>query len=114
MSCSGAGSSVADELPFTSIVWFKIKPGMNAEFECAFLEAGMLTRPSAIDGYLGAHLHHSLMHEDEYYVLGSWTTEESYAAWQEVASDGAPVDAIKRMSAAILEHRPNVLMRRID
>ena len=105
---------MAETEPFTSIVWFKVKPGMNAEFEKAFLEAGMLTRPSAIDGYLGAHLHHSLMHEDEYYVLGSWTTEESYAAWQEVASVGAPVEAIKRMSAALLEHRPNVLMRRVD
>ena len=105
---------MADKEPFTSLVWFKITPGTNAEFEAAFTEAGMLTRPSAIDGYLGAHLHRSLMHADEYYVLGRWTSEESYAAWQAVASKDAPVDAIRRMSAVIVEHRPNVLMERVD
>ncbi|MEY2966688.1 MAG: hypothetical protein RLY50_738, partial [Actinomycetota bacterium] len=37
--------------PYTSIVWFKVKPGMNAEFEQAFADCGMLERPRVIDGY---------------------------------------------------------------
>lgn len=99
---------------YTSLVWFRVNPGMNAEFESAFLDAGMLTRPAAIDGYNGAHLHHSLMNPDEYFVIGSWTSEKAYADWQEIASSGAPVDAMKRLGRCLAEHRPNTLMRRVD
>lgn len=104
---------MAEGQTFTSIVWFKVKPGMNAEFESAFLDAGMLTRPAVIDGFIEAHLHHSLMHDDEYYVLGSWTSEESYAAWQSMASEGAPKGAMRRLSDVLVEFKPNVLMSRV-
>lgn len=94
-----------------SIVWFKVHPGMNDEFVAAFLAAGMLERPRAVGGYRGAALHRSLMCDDEYFVLGEWDSEESYAQWQAIASAGAPRDALRRMRACLADHRPNTLVR---
>lgn len=97
-----------------SLVWFKVKPGMNEEFELAFIDAGMLERPKLVPGFRFVHLHRSLMNDDEYFVLGEWDTEESYAEWQRRAQDGAPLDALRRLGATLVEHRPNTLMRRVD
>lgn len=87
--------------PFTSIVWFKVKPGMNAEFEKAFADCGMLERPRVITGYRGAVLHRAMARPDEYYVLGTWDSPADYEAWHDIAQSDAPRDALARLAATI-------------
>ena len=95
----------------TSVLWFKIKPGMNAEFEQAFADCGMLERPRVIAGYRGATLHRSITQADEYFVLGTWDSEDDYSAWKAIASDGAPPDALARLARTIDTSTTGSLLR---
>ncbi|MGB8857888.1 MAG: antibiotic biosynthesis monooxygenase family protein [Ilumatobacteraceae bacterium] len=95
---------------YRSIIWFRTKPGMGPEFEAAFIEAGMLARPRAVDGYLGAELLRSVAEHDEYYVIGRWASPTAYADWQAIASRDAPREALVRMSNALADHRAGQLL----
>ena len=100
--------------PYVSIAWFRVKPGRNQDFERAFHDAGMLTRPEATGGYLGARLHRATDGSNQYFVLGHWTTVESYAQWQTIAAEGAPREALNRMMDALEKNRPGVLVEPLD
>lgn len=95
--------------PYTSVAWFTVKPGRHSDFERAFHDAGMLTRPSVIDGYLGAQLFRSTDDSRQYCVIGHWTSLDSYAQWQQMASKDAPADALKRLGDALESNRLGVL-----
>lgn len=99
---------------YTSVAWFKVKPGMNADFERAFHDAGMLTRSSALEGCISTRLFRSTDDSDQYFVIGRWTSSESYAQWQEIAVPGAPKDALKRMTDSLETNRLGVLMLPVE
>lgn len=48
------------------------------------------------------------------FVLGHWTTVESYAQWQTIAAEGAPQEALNRMMDALEKNRPGVLVEPLD
>lgn len=100
--------------PYTSIAWFKVKEGRNADFERAFHDAGMLTRSSALEGCLDTRLYQSTDGTNQYFVIGHWYSKESYALWQELAVPGASKDALDRMSDALETNRLGVLMLPVD
>lgn len=94
---------------FTSVAWFTVKPGKFSDFEDAFRDSGMLTRPASIEGYLGAHLYKSTDESRQYCVIGQWTTREAYAQWQEIASHNAPHEALIRLRESLESNRLGVL-----
>jgi len=96
---------------YRSVIWFRVKPGAQQAFESAFFDAGMLSRPEAVDGYLGAALHHSLDNDDEYFVIGEWSSPEAYASWHLLASADAPVEPLARMVDSLAESRRGQLLR---
>lgn len=91
---------------FHSVIRFQVKPGREAEFEAAFRDAGMLTRPRAVPGYLGADLIRATDGLPEYLVLGRWTSAEAYAAWQAISMKDAPREALRRMVDTLVEPTP--------
>jgi heme-degrading monooxygenase HmoA len=99
---------------FRSIVWFKVRPGAETAFESAFDDAGMLSRPTHIDGFGGAELLRSTTSPDEYYVVGTWSSPAAYAAWHAISNDGAPPEAMARLIDAIAEHRPGQLFSAVN
>jgi heme-degrading monooxygenase HmoA len=100
-------SNVADS--FTSVAWFTVQDGRHADFESAFHDSGMLTRPEIIDGYLGARLFRSTDDSRQYCVIGQWTSIAAYEEWQQMASRGAPQEALARLSDSIESNRLGVL-----
>lgn len=95
--------------PYISVAWFTVKPERHSDFEQAFQDSGMLTRPSVIDGYIGAHLFKSADDSNQYCVIGQWTTRESYTQWQLVASNSAPKEPLKRLADSLENNRLGVL-----
>jgi heme-degrading monooxygenase HmoA len=91
---------------FHSVIRFQVKPGREADFEAAFRDAGMLTRPRAVPGYLGADLVRSADATGEYLVLGRWTSAEAYAAWQAIAAQDAPREALRRLVDTLVDPAP--------
>lgn len=100
--------------PYTSVAWFKVKEGRNADFERAFHDAGMLTRSSALEGCLDTRLYLSTDGTNQYFVIGHWDSKESYALWQELAVPGAPKEALGRMLDALETNRLGVLMLPVE
>lgn len=100
--------------PYTSVAWFKVKEGRNADFESAFHEAGMLTRSSALDGCIDTRLYQSTDGTNQYFVIGEWDSEETYALWQQMAVPGAPKDALGRMTDSLERNRLGVLMTPVE
>lgn len=96
--------------PFTSIAWFKVKEGRNADFVSAFHDAGMLSRSSKLEGCLDTCLYQSTDGTNQYFVIGHWDSEETYALWQQMAVPGAPKEALARMTDALESNRLGVLM----
>ena len=96
-------------MTFRSIIRFRVKPGMEADFEAAFLKAGMLERPARIDGFVSAELVRSVAGPVEYYVIGEWRTEQAYVDWQTISRDGADPDAIAAMQSTLVDHAPGRL-----
>jgi heme-degrading monooxygenase HmoA len=99
---------------FRSIIWFKVRPGAETDFESAFDDAGMLTRPIQIDGFGGAELLRSTTSPHEYYVVGTWSSPAAYAAWHAISNNGAPPEALARLIDSIAEHRPGQLFRAVN
>lgn len=95
--------------PYTSVAWFTVKPHRAEDFESAFHDSGMLTRPSIIDGYLGAQLFRASDDSRQYCVIGHWTSLDSYAQWQTMASKDAPREALARLADALESNRLGVL-----
>lgn len=100
--------------PYTSIAWFKVKEGRNADFESAFHDAGMLSRSSALEGCIYTRLYKSTDDTNQYFVIGHWESQESYALWQEMAVPGAAPEALQRMTDALEKNRLGVLMLPAD
>lgn len=98
---------------YTSIAWFKAKEGRNADFVRAFHDAGMVTRSTALEGCRDITLFESADGTNQYFVIGHWDSEESYARWQELAVPGAPPEALARMTDAIERNRLGVLMTEV-
>ena len=96
--------------PFNSIAWFKVKEGRNADFVSAFHDAGMLSRSSKLEGCLDTCLYQSTDGTNQYFVIGHWDSEETYALWQQMAVPGAPKEALARMTDALESNRLGVLM----
>lgn len=96
-------------MSYTSIIRFRVKPGLEATFEAAFTKAGMLTRPRAIDGFIRAELVRSVGDPVEYYVIGEWQTQQSYAAWQAISGPEADPEALTAMRETLVEHAPGRL-----
>ena len=65
---------------FRSIIWFKVRPGAETAFESAFDDAGMLTRPTQIDGFGGAELSGRRLHRTSTTRFGTWSSPAAYAA----------------------------------
>lgn len=98
---------------YKSIITFDVRPGMESEFEEAFHASGMLTRPKAIPGFHGAELVRALDDPARYAVVGQWETRESYAQWQAVAQSGAPLDALRKLGASLLNPKPGSLYKAV-
>jgi heme-degrading monooxygenase HmoA len=94
---------------YRSIIRFRVKPGQEARFEAAFRQAGMLTRPKAIAGFVRADLVRSVGEPVEYYVLGEWQSQQSYADWQAVSGPGADPEALAAMRETLVDHAPGRL-----
>ena len=86
---------------FHSLIHFVAKPGMSQDFQDAFAECGMLTRPRLIEGFVDVALKQSTANPDHFIVTGRWKSRESYAAWGAVSQKEAPRDALRRLSAAV-------------
>ncbi len=99
---------------YTSVAWFKVKQGRNADFESAFHDAGMLTRSSALDGCLDTRLYRSSDDTNQYFVIGHWASQDAYALWQQMAVPGAPKEALDRMTDSLEKNRLGVLMLPVD
>jgi heme-degrading monooxygenase HmoA len=91
---------------FHSVIRFQVKPGREADFEAAFRDAGMLTRPRAVSGYLGADLVRATDAPGEYLVLGRWASAEAYAGWQAVSMADAPREALRRLVDTLVDPAP--------
>lgn len=91
---------------FHSLIRFQVKPGREADFEAAFQDSGMLTRPRAVPGYLGADLVRAAEGPCEYLVLGRWTSAEAYAAWQAISMADAPREALRRLVETLVDPMP--------
>jgi heme-degrading monooxygenase HmoA len=98
---------------YTSIIWFKVKDGMNAEFVSAFHDAGMVTRSTALEGCHDITLFEAADGTNQYFVIGHWDSREWYDEWQRRAVPEAPREAMKRMSNAIEENRSGVLVKEV-
>lgn len=96
---------MTDRTVWRSILEFRVREGAQAEFESAFSDAGMLTRPRGVDGFISAELIHALEDPAEYVAIAEWSSPAAYAAWQAQAQSGAPRDALRRLGAAIVERR---------
>ncbi len=96
-------------MPFTSVIRFHVKPREDASFEAAFEAAGMLTRPDAINGFLGAKLLRSETEPLEYLVIGEWQTREAYGDWQAVSSRTADAEALARLLETLVDPKPGRL-----
>ena len=95
--------------PVRSVIRFQVKPGREAEFEAAFAETGMLSRPRRIEGFLGAELVKDLGGAGEYLVIGLWSGAESYRAWQAASTAQAPREAMGRLLDTLVDPRPGRL-----
>ena len=100
---------MADDV-FTSITWFRVKPGRDDHFIRAFVDAGMESRPWSIPGYRGVTMFRSHTDSDLYYVIGSWDSTDSYGEWRKVARSGAPVGTLDALSDAIVESGPGNIL----
>ncbi|WP_374658542.1 antibiotic biosynthesis monooxygenase [Phenylobacterium sp.] len=96
-----------------SVIRFQVKPGREADFEAAFAETGMLSRPRQIQGFLGAELVKDLAGDGEYLVIGLWSDAEAYRSWQAVSAAGAPREAMGRLLDALVDPRPGRLYGRV-
>ena len=92
-----------------SLIRFVPKPGREADFEAAFEAAGMLTRPSAVEGFLGAELLRSCETPAEYCVIGEWRSPEAYARWQELSLRGADPKRVAALLDTLVEPAPGRL-----
>ena len=90
---------------FRSIIEFKVMPGREDDFVAAFLGAGMLTRPAAIDGFVSAELLRATEGDSDFAVVARWKTPEDYALWQAQAQAGAPSEALARLSDCLISVR---------
>ena len=96
-------------MSYTSVIRFQVRPGMEQAFEAAFLKAGMLERPSVINGFVSAKLVRGIGEPNAYFVIGEWLTEQSYADWQAVSSSQADPAAVAAMRETLVDHAPGRL-----
>ena len=99
---------------FRSIIEFRVRPREEDRFVAAFRDAGMLSRPRAIAGFVAASLARSLAEPTEFVVVGEWETEQAYADWQARSRVDAPAEGLARMQACLLDIRPGRLFSAID
>ena len=97
-----------------SIIRFTVKPGREADFESAFEASGMLSRPRAIEGFLGAQLLRSHDAPREYYVIGNWSSAEAYALWQEASLAGADTTSRAALIDTLDNPRPGRLFHTVS
>lgn len=95
----------------TSLITFHVAPGRHADFERAFGAAGILTRPRAVPGYLGAELHRGLDDPDTYIVIGRWDSVESYREWQDRSLDAG--EALAQLLDVLVDPRPGQLFEHV-
>jgi heme-degrading monooxygenase HmoA len=93
-----------------SLIRFVVKPGREAEFEAALEAAGMLTRPAAVEGFIGADLLRGEGAPTEYYVIGRWRSPEAYARWQEISVAGAGGDPATALFDSLHDVAPGRLL----
>jgi heme-degrading monooxygenase HmoA len=99
---------------FRSIIEFKVKPGREGDFVAAFRDAGMLTRPAAIDGFVAAELMRAAADGTDFVVVAIWSKRDAYAAWQAIAQTGAPKEALRRLSDCISSIRDGRLFEAVQ
>jgi heme-degrading monooxygenase HmoA len=95
--------------PVRSVIRFEVKPGREADFEAAFAASGMLTRPSAVDGFMEAELLRAVDRPSEYVVIGSWASVSAYRDWQAISAAGAPREALARLVDTLIDPRPGLV-----
>jgi heme-degrading monooxygenase HmoA len=89
-----------------SMIRFHVAPGREADFEAAFVAAGMLSRPRAVPGFVDAELSRSLATPGEYLVVARWASADAYRAWQEVSLIEAAQDALNALFETLIDPRP--------
>jgi heme-degrading monooxygenase HmoA len=94
---------------FRSMIQFHVKPGMEAQFEAAFLKAGMLVRPKQVEGFISAELVRSIGEAGEYLVIGEWQSEQAYTDWQAAVSDAIDPQAVTDLYATVTDPVPGRL-----
>lgn len=94
---------------FRSMIQFHVKPGMEPQFEAAFLKAGMLIRPKQVDGFVSAELVRSVNEAGEYLVIGEWMSEQAYADWQAAVGDAIDPQAVTDLYATVTDPMPGRL-----
>lgn len=87
---------------FRSLIEFSVRPGEEAAFVAAFHEAGMLTRPRAVPGFVRAELLRLAGGGADFVVIGEWETPEAYADWQARSRIDAPREALRRMNRCLV------------
>lgn len=96
-------------VPVRSVIRFKVKPGRQADFEAAFADCGMLSRPRAVAGFIEAQLLRGLDGSPEYLVIGSWASVEAYRTWQGVSAVDAPKEPLARLVDTLQDPAPGSL-----
>lgn len=96
-------------LAYTSLITFHVAPGRSAEFEAAFEQTGMLTRPQEVAGFRGAELLRGTDDPDTYIVLGTWDSVDAYREWQDRSAQDVPglaelLDTLRDLRAGQLFH----------
>lgn len=95
----------------TSLITFRVAPGRHADFEAAFERAGMLTRPRAVAGFIGAALHRGLDDPDTYIVIGQWATADAYREWQTRSVEDT--EGLAALLDTLADVQPGTLFRQI-
>lgn len=101
-------------MPVRSILRFDVQAGREADFENAFEASGMLTRPKAVAGFLGAELLRSDDSPTEYYVIGRWASAEAYAQWQQVSLEAPDARSTASLFDTLVDPRPGRLFSAVS
>lgn len=89
-----------------SIIRLVIREGRNADFEAAFLKAGMLSRPKDLDPAFEGELLRSVDDRATYHVIATWSSAEAYAKWQATSAEGADEAAMALLAEVLVDPVP--------
>ena len=93
-----------------SLIKLKILEGRNADFEAAFVKAGMLSRPKALDPAFEGELLRTVDDPSTYYVVAQWSSADAYAKWQATSADGADEAAMAVLAKLLVDPIPGKIL----